>query len=258
MMMRARARILGRRWCAILAGLLSLLGCARGPSVSEFSLSPRGPIRVGDSVQIEAVLDYPPSNGEFRWLAQGGYCDPQQSNQPATRYVAQQGGGNRITLQILRGGAVLHEAHLTIVVEEATEQTVAAAVNTPTAPGAQGEPAAQQPAGPRVSIEVSEIPLYDPVGGPESRGHIAGVVLGVAPTHRIVLYACTNICFVQPLIAKPFTDIGRGGKWANWTHTGTHYVVLVVGPEFDAPPTMPDPNAPLPGVISRLVVEGKR
>jgi hypothetical protein len=256
--MGARVGSPGRCGCAVLAALLPLLGCARDPSVSDFRFLPRGPIRVGETVQVEAVIDYPPGSGEYRWLAQGGYCDPQKSTRPATRYVAQQAGKNRLTLQILRLGTVVRETSGVIVVEPATERVVTVAANSPPPQGAQGGPGTQHPSAPRVSIEVTEIPRYDPVGGPDSSDQIAGVVTGAAPQHRIVLYACTNICFVQPLIAAPFTDIDTRGRWSNWTHTGTHYVVLVVGPEFDAQPTMPRPNAPLPGVISRLVVEGKR
>lgn len=45
---------------------------------------------------------------------------------------------------------------------------------------------------------------------------------------RVVLWALTNIWYVQPLIAAPYTTICDNGSWSNWTHPWQTMVAVLV------------------------------
>jgi hypothetical protein len=88
----------------------------------------------------------------------------------------------------------------------------------------------------RPRIVFSRIP---PAGaGSSSRGNVSGWVVGVsAPeTFKIVLYAQTDIWYVQPLISGPYTNVGSDGGWENWTHLGDRYAALLVRLPFRPAP----------------------
>jgi len=74
--------------------------------------------------------------------------------------------------------------------------------------------------------------------GGESRGTIRGWVVGVASPERfkIVLYAQTDIWYVQPLVSAPYTNVGADGFWSNWTHLGDRYAAFLVRRSFNPPP----------------------
>jgi hypothetical protein len=96
-------------------------------------------------------------------------------------------------------------------------------------------------AGETVEIRITEIPPYDAKGGPDRMETIAGTVSGIAPDKReckIVLYARTNMWYVQPTTEAPYTSIGSDGKWQNETHLGTNYAALLVKSEWKPPATL--------------------
>ena len=82
------------------------------------------------------------------------------------------------------------------------------------------------------SIQFTLVPVSG--GGPDSKGNIAGKVVNCAnpQNYRIVLYAQTDMWYVQPLTDKPFTKIGKDGKWKSGTHLGVTYAALLVQPSF--------------------------
>ncbi len=51
--------------------------------------------------------------------------------------------------------------------------------------------------------------------------------------HRVVLWAKTNIWYVQPLSNDPFTPIENDGTWSNWTHPWDRMVALVVDQTYE-------------------------
>ncbi len=83
-----------------------------------------------------------------------------------------------------------------------------------------------------VKIEFTQVPVAGE--GPDSRGDIAGRVIGLTKpgSYRLVIYVHTDQWYVQPLADDPLTDIAADGQWSNWTHLGRRYAVLVVRPEF--------------------------
>lgn len=47
---------------------------------------------------------------------------------------------------------------------------------------------------------------------------------------KVVIYALTNVFYVQPTVADPFTNIGSNGAWSNVTNGWDSLVVLLVDP----------------------------
>lgn len=84
----------------------------------------------------------------------------------------------------------------------------------------------------KLTIEFTEVPQGGK--GPESRGNIAGRVVGLTDpeSYKLVIYAHTDWWYVQPLISSPFTSVQGDGKWSTWTHLGDRYAALVVRPCF--------------------------
>jgi hypothetical protein len=60
-------------------------------------------------------------------------------------------------------------------------------------------------------------------GSPFDVEPIEGRVVGAKPGQQIVLYAKSNIWWIQPIDAKPFTSIGPDSVWRNSTHPGNEY-----------------------------------
>ena len=89
---------------------------------------------------------------------------------------------------------------------------------------------------PRPSIEWTVVPAADP-GGPETVATIEGRVVGARPGQRIVLFARSGPWWVQPLAARPYTEIQADGRFKSTTHLGTEYAALLVEPGYAPPPT---------------------
>jgi hypothetical protein len=113
------------------------------------------------------------------------------------------------------------------------------------------------PGGQTALIHITNIPTYDAGGGPNSSGHIAGKVSGVNPSdYRVVIYAHTNLWYVQPYVAEPITGITITGDWSNETHLGSDYAALLVKPGYK-PLSVTEMLPPLGGeVAASTVVKG--
>ena len=97
-------------------------------------------------------------------------------------------------------------------------------------------------ASPPLLIEISSVIKGGAVSW--SKKLLKGCVYGVVPhNYRIVLYARTNIWYVQPIVSKPFTNIKKNGRWKNRTHLGNEYAALLVKKSFKPENTLADlPN----------------
>lgn len=85
-------------------------------------------------------------------------------------------------------------------------------------------------------IEITTVP--PPGGGPGRRELIAGLVAIENPTrYRIVIFSHTDLWYVQPFVAAPFTDTDSKGKWQTRIHLGDEYAALLVKPSYDPPST---------------------
>src|SRR5262249_39220155 len=72
------------------------------------------------------------------------------------------------------------------------------------------------------SIEFKKVPPASD-GGPTQMEEIEGRVIGGRPEQKIVLFARSEVWWVQPLASKPKTDIEADGSWKNRIHLGTEY-----------------------------------
>lgn len=103
------------------------------------------------------------------------------------------------------------------------------------------------------SITFTQVP--DAAEGGEQRvAPIAGRVTGARPNHRVVLFAKAGPWWVQPLVAKPFTEIAADGTWRNETHFGLEYAALLVDSTYQPPPTtasLPEPGGPIVAIVTQ-------
>jgi hypothetical protein len=103
------------------------------------------------------------------------------------------------------------------------------------------------------SIAFTQVP--DAAEGGEQRvAPIAGRVTGARPNQRIVLFAKSGPWWVQPLVAKPFTEIAADGTWRNETHFGLEYAALLVDNTYQPPPTiesLPAVGGPIVAVVTQ-------
>lgn len=81
-------------------------------------------------------------------------------------------------------------------------------------------------------------------GGPQRLVPIAGRVDGAQPGQVVVLFAKSNVWYVQPFRNEAKTPIRRDGTWLSSIHMGTEYAALLVRDTYTPPPT----SATLPQV----------
>jgi hypothetical protein len=88
-----------------------------------------------------------------------------------------------------------------------------------------------------ISIKITTVP---PRGeGPDKIDLIAGTVTGVNLREcKVVIFAKTNVWWVQPTAAEPYTSIEQGGKWEADIHLGYEYAALLVKTSYKASPTL--------------------
>jgi hypothetical protein len=84
---------------------------------------------------------------------------------------------------------------------------------------------------PKPTVQITQVPAADP-GGPVQLDFIEGRANGAKPGQQIVLYARSNIWWIQPLANQPFTKIQPDSTWRNSTHLGTEYAAILVEPGF--------------------------
>jgi hypothetical protein len=96
---------------------------------------------------------------------------------------------------------------------------------------------AQGSAGGTPSITLTQVPEAGG-GGSQRVAPIAGRVTGARPGQRVVLFAKSGIWWVQPFVAKPFTEIAADATWKSTTHLGTEYAALLVEPGYQPPATV--------------------
>lgn len=79
------------------------------------------------------------------------------------------------------------------------------------------------------SIEFDHVPPPD-VGGTGTVEVISGTVRNAPHGARIVVYVQSRgSWYVQPLGVRPFTTIGKDGRWSTLTHLGTTYAAVLAG-----------------------------
>jgi hypothetical protein len=191
--------------------------------------------------EIRAQIAGAQTGLRYKWIAELGECDPQESAWPSTMFrFSEDALKDRVTVEVWRDNQRL--AHEEIEVDAAQPRA-----RTPVKPL------------PAVQVEITSVPPYEPQGGPNTRADIAGKVTGeVLPEHKVVLYArAAEAWYIQPA-PYVFETIREDNTWSTWTHTGSHYAALVVRPGF-TPAIICDVLPQVGGdVLARVVVEGTK
>lgn len=224
----------------IVMGLL-LTGC---DSKTRFELD-KQPKRVapGATIPIGLTAINPPQGARYVWYSDQGKFDPPETDTGWTKYLAPtQPGEYHLTVEVKNGNRTLFSDGVSV--------TVVAPVGSSSAASSQQSSEASSVTSNGPAIRITEVPTYDPVGGPVALEGIAGDVSGVDPKNfRIVLYAFTDNWYVQPYVMAPFTEIDPDGKWRTQSHLGSRYAALLVKPTFHPRSIAPS----LPGVGDDVV-----
>ncbi len=86
------------------------------------------------------------------------------------------------------------------------------------------------------SIEITDVPRKG--AGSETMETIAGRVRGVKTKDcKVVIFARTDIWYVQPFVASPDTLINDDNTWRSDTHLGFQYAALLVKNSYQPPST---------------------
>jgi len=93
-------------------------------------------------------------------------------------------------------------------------------------------------------------------GGSERTARVSGRVTGARPGQRVVLYARTNVWWVQPMTLEPFTAVQPNHAWHNSIHLGSEYGALLVDATFRPPDTIEVLPKPGGAVLAVATVKG--
>lgn len=223
-----------------LGGFIILLGaCANNGEVRVQLNAHHQPSNDARQLDVQAQVTGPQSGLRYKWFSVLGELDPQDSDNPKTAFTfATNSARDRVWVEVWRDNERVAEGQLEVTMD-------------PSAPLSTGPR-------PRVQIEITEIPRYEPAGGPDTRADIGGKVSGeLSKDLSVVIYARADAWYIQP-VPYALHQIQPDGTWKTWTHTGSSYAALVVRNDYK-PLTRLDV---LPGVeesvLSRTIVEGKK
>lgn len=178
----------------------------------------------------------------YRWFSKNGECIPQRTDSPATVFCFAEGSVNdRVAVEVWRGASVV--AHSELEVRPADDL-----------------PVAETRRRAAIHLEITDKPPYDPVGGPNTRAHIGGILTDDLDSALVVIiYARANgIWFVQPSPMSAKHLLRSDHSFSTWTHTGSEYAVLVARPTFT--PLAAAEFLPLveTDILAHVIFEGER
>ena len=81
------------------------------------------------------------------------------------------------------------------------------------------------------SIQITRVPVAS-LGGPKAMDYMEGNVSGARAGQHVVLYAFSEVWWVQPFKDAGLTNIQPDSSWRNSTHLGTDYAALLVEPGY--------------------------
>jgi hypothetical protein len=226
----------------IFAVLAVLCSCSRPNSVGvRLQIEPFPELERG---RLNVRAEVKPASNEYtyRWFSKAGECIPQHSEYPKTIFVFGEGHTqDRLTVEVWRGSVHVARAELGV---------------SNSGFGAR-ENAKQKP---QVKIEMTDVPPFDPLGGPATRAHIGGKLTGdLDAAFVVVLYARLNkTWFVQPSVEGARTLLRSDHSFSNWTHTGVEYAIVVARSSFTPPVTTDILPLNEEEVIAYLIVPGER
>jgi hypothetical protein len=192
-------------------------------------------------LNVQAQVTGPQSGLSYKWFSVLGEFEPQVSFVPRSSYnFASNSSRDRIWVEVWRDNERVAQGELDVRIDTAASER---AVGAPR---------------PNVRITITEIPRYDPAGGPDTRADIRGRVSGdLSKGYSVILYARADAWYIQP---APYTlhPIAPDSTWKSWTHTGSDYAALIVSNDYK-PLTRLDVLPQVQGdIIARTIVEGRK
>jgi hypothetical protein len=189
---------------------------------------------------IHAQVSGSPAGLRYKWYSVSGETEPQDSDQPATAFTfADEATKDRVTLEVWRGDKLVTRSEIDVALDSA----VVLATNA---------------SPPKVDVDITEVPPYDPNGGPDTHADIAGRISASQPSsYRVVIYARADLWYRQP---SPYAwvEVAPDGTWKTWTHTGVSYAAFAMRRDVGLSPrldVLPRTSGNIPG---RVIVEGVR
>lgn len=81
------------------------------------------------------------------------------------------------------------------------------------------------------AIQITRVPTAS-LGGPRVMDYMGGKVTGAKAGDQVVLYALSEVWWIQPFKNAGLTNIQPDSTWRNSTHLGTDYAALLVEPGY--------------------------
>jgi hypothetical protein len=215
------------------------IACAAGRDVLVQLETHRPEVYDPRQIEVQAMVLGPQTALHYKWFSVNGDFDPQESYEPKTQFTfAPNSVRDRIWVEVWRDNEKIAESAMNVNVDS--------------------RPRASTEKTPAPEIAVTQVPRYQPEGGPDTRDTIRGTVKTPIPgDYRVVVYARADAWYIQP---TPFSmqSISSDGRWETWTHTGSSYAALVVSKGYK-PLTrldvLPQVDA---DVLARAIVDGRK
>jgi hypothetical protein len=191
-------------------------------------------------LNVEAQVTGPQSGLRYKWFSVLGEFEPQDSDAPKSSFFfSPSSARDRVWVEVWRENVRVAQAQLDVSMDSAPELPVG------------GSP-------PHLQIAITQIPRYDPAGGPDTRADIGGRITGELPKgYSVIVYARADAWYIQP-VPYALHPIQSDNKWTSWTHTGSSYAALVVRNDYKPLTRLDVLPAVEGGVLARTIVEGKK
>ena len=221
--------------------MILLLGaCASNKDVrvqlDAHNQTPNEPSRL----TVQAQVTGPQSGLRYKWFSVLGEFEPQDSDAPRSSFFfAPNTSRDRVWVEVWRENEQVAQAQLDVSMDSAPELPM-------------GEPR------PNLQIAITQIPRYDPAGGPDTRADIGGRITGALPKgYSVIVYARADAWYIQP-VPYALHPIQPDNMWKSWTHTGSSYAALVVRNDYKPLTRLDVLPAVEGGVLARTIVEGRK
>lgn len=233
-------RFYAKKAARVLGLVLTIMACADRGEVRVQLDAHHRQANEPRELEVQAQVTGPQAGLQYKWYSALGEFDPQISSSPkSSYYFGPNAMRDRVWVEVWREDKRVAEAHLEVSTEQVYQPVVS-----------------DRPS--KLQVAITDIPRYDPVGGPDTRADIGGKITGeLDKEYRVVIYARADAWYIQP-VPYALHPILPDSTWKSWTHTGSDYAALVVRNDYK-PVTRLDVLPSVQGdVFARMIVEGKR
>lgn len=217
--------------------ILAVSGCSRQRVNVKLAAQAHEKI-VPLRVNVRAEVSGQTSLLNYKWFADSGKCDPQESAVPQTVFsFALNSARDTVTLEVWEKSERVGQATIQLTKEQFSQSMSKAT-------------------GDEYRITITEIPPAG-TGGANTRANISGTVSGdVSNDLRVLVYARSRgAWYIQPL-SQSFHMVADDQTWKTWTHTGSDYAAILVLPDHIASRVLDSIPEVNDHILARVVVGG--